>query len=79
MITLAQNCGFSDGGDQTAEVRCIKHGRNAGGVFFRPERGEAADAADYLCLHCWIEAGRPYSLSKEEFYRLQWNPPMDKR
>jgi len=61
----------TNGNDQSAAVRCTKHGRNAGGVFFRPEPNEGAPA-DYLCLHCWIEAGSPGQLSKERFYSLRW-------
>ncbi len=59
------------GNDQSAAVRCGKHGRNAGGVFFRPEPYEGV-AADYLCLHCWLEMGEPLRLSKEDFLRLRY-------
>lgn len=59
------------GNDQSTAIRCGKHGRNAGGVFFRPEPNEGA-VADYLCMHCWIEAGRPEKLTAEDFSRLKW-------
>lgn len=59
------------GRDQSATVRCVKHGRNAPGVFFRPEY-EEFEVADYLCLHCWLEAGSPARLSVTEFFRLRY-------
>lgn len=64
---------ITSGNDQSAAVRCNKHGRTAGGVFFRTEPNEGAVAA-YLCLHCWIEAGEPKRLSQSELFRLKFPP-----
>lgn len=62
------------GNDQSASFRCPKHGRNAGAVFFRPESGDNM-AADYVCLHCWLEAGEPLHLTPAEFIRLKYHQP----
>jgi hypothetical protein len=62
---------LTQGNDQSSSVKCRKHGRWAGGVFFRPEPNEGA-VAGYVCLHCWIEAGEPKQLPKEDVYALQF-------
>lgn len=66
---------ITSGNDQSASVRCGKHGHCCGGVFFRPEPNEGAPA-DYLCFHCWIEAGSPMQLPKANFFDLKYQHPL---
>jgi hypothetical protein len=65
---------ITSGNDQSAAVRCVKHGRNAGGVFFRPEPYEGG-CADYICLHCWMDAGEPMQLARHEFEAIRYQVP----
>jgi hypothetical protein len=59
--------------DQSASIQCTKHGRNAVAVFARPEPNEGA-VAGYVCFHCWIDAGQPEKMPKEQVYRQFGGP-----